>query len=81
MIANLHRDLRVGGQDDVASRAELDEPHALAAFDAVANLVGEYDSARQQPGDLLEDYAPAVIPAQGADVLLVVSADSSPMAF
>src|SRR5204862_3029227 len=54
LLAHPHADDRVGGEEDVDARAELDHADALAAHDLVAFFLVEDDAPRQQPGDLLE---------------------------
>ena len=70
VVADFYIDLGGGIEQDIDARSELDEAHALAALQAIADLGIEDDAPRQQAGNLLEDNLLAVA-FDGDDILLV----------
>src|SRR5258708_37062759 len=71
-VAGLDGDFPLRTEEDVATRAEFDQPDALADGDLVAGFLSEDDAARDQPGDLFEDHRGAVA-GDGDDVLFVIA--------
>ena len=71
MVAEFDLDGSIRVEDDVDARPEFDQADALAARDAVADFQVEHDAARDQAGDLLENYG-AAFAFYGHDVLLVL---------
>ncbi len=73
-IARLHSDLPFGSQHYVDARAEFDEAHALGRIENVAGPFVTDDPARDQSGDLLENYlsAPAADDAFHRDHVLLI---------
>ena len=70
-IAGLHLDCGIAIDQNIHARTELDEPDPLAAGYMVSHFKIENDTARDQAGDLLEDYGTAFA-FNGNDVLLVL---------
>src|SRR6266852_5088338 len=71
MHALPHQDVPIRTELDIDSRAELDHPDALAGSYRIARLLGEYDAARDQAGDLLKGHT-GTIAVDGDRVLLVL---------
>src|SRR5208282_3502464 len=55
-VAGLHLDRGIAIEQHIHPRAKLDEPNPLAAGLMVSHFEIENDTARDQAGDLLEDY-------------------------
>src|SRR5258708_2984666 len=75
MITDLHVHVSGSIEQYVDTRAEFDQPYALAALQAISDFRMEHDAARQQSGDLLEDYRLAVgisFALYGDDVLFIL---------
>src|SRR5947209_14678531 len=70
-ISDLDCDTGRAVEQDVGSRSEFDEAHALAALQTISDLRIEDNAASQKAGDLLEDYG-LTIAFNGDDVLLVL---------
>src|ERR1019366_3340437 len=68
--ARLNYDFPLGPQQDIHTRAEFDEAHALPGDQPVAGLLAAYDAAGNQPGNLFEDHGGAIA-LHGDDVLLI----------
>src|ERR1041385_7445377 len=54
-ITQFHADFRRLRENPVGPRAKLDQAHALPTRQLFTRLVVEYDTPRQQAGNLLED--------------------------
>src|SRR5260370_32543217 len=70
-IAGLHLDGGMAIEYNIHARAKCDEPNPLAAGYPISYFKIENDTARDQAGDLLEDYGTAFA-FHGDDVLLVL---------
>ena len=80
MVTDFYVDVGGRVEQDVHTRSELDETHALASFQAVSYLGIKHDSPRQQARDLFKDNSLAV-PFHGDDVLFVQIREALFMAF
>src|SRR6266852_8268519 len=70
-VAGLHLDGGIAIEQNIHARAKLDDPNPLAAGYPISYFKIENDTARDQAGDLLEDYGTAFA-FHGDDVLLVL---------
>src|SRR5260370_8599172 len=71
-LAGLDGDFPLRTEEDVATRAEFDQPDALADGDLVAGFLSEEDATRDQLGDVFEDDRGAVA-GDGDDILFVIA--------
>src|SRR5205807_1887648 len=59
-LAGTDHDLPFLPEQDIRTRAELDQTDPFAGGNMVAGLLGKDDAARDQPGNLLEDHRRAL---------------------
>src|SRR5215813_15566273 len=68
--AGFHDDFPFRTEEDVHARSEFDQSDALAGGNLIARLLIAHDAARDQSGDLFEDYGRAAA-FHCDDVLLI----------